>query len=46
MDGTPLTRVKGSNFKLFKYIKGQVLFKREIIIKMQKFGKVIENVFP
>jgi hypothetical protein len=26
--------------------KVQVLFKGEIITKMQKFGEVIENVFP
>jgi hypothetical protein len=27
-------------------IKGQVLFKGEIIAKMQKIGEVIEIVFP
>jgi hypothetical protein len=27
-------------------LKGQVLFKGEIITKMQKFGEVIEKVFP
>jgi hypothetical protein len=27
-------------------IKGQVLFKGEIITKMQKIGEVIEKVFP
>jgi hypothetical protein len=48
---TPISIKLGANHPWVKRIfnctdKGQVLFIGEIITKMQKFGEVIEKVFP